>query len=508
MAYVAWFSEIILVLHITLIRSCLLVVLVVTWILLGNYLTMEEAAVINAEIDIRSAFTPFDYPSLTEVIQAIEKQLPEDRLKIVKQMRGPLLGLYKITSTNYELYKDKYITVRKVKLPVILRRKTPRVEGERIGTLVTIYDAFTGPAQQVPGTSFNEYFAQIPGAKVIKQTTPQFYKDTRILNGNRYLVIDFDKENVDLGESLHIGNFQFKINFYGQKRFCYLCQARHGAICPEKVKFQEMAAAREGKLTHKIYADSTLRKVNQLALAADVACTSGAGIGQIVNLIEQDPIKMDNIVILAGGNEIRQTDDEQMFQHQVNEAGKKLHQLSANRNITLVLPPTPRATLAEEVKYEVMKEVFGSLKSITVLELPTGVVPYEGIHPTTEGTAALIGLLEKHLEADLILAREYVSTDRNYSQVHSYFKFGCRTCDSRDYTPIMCGKCVEQSKAVDTSRLFALAKEIYERDNPPLDNDSDMKEIMKRGFLATTAINDENAEIGNAGKKAKVVNDV
>ena len=116
--------------------------------------------------------------------------------------------------------------------------------------------------------------------------------------------------------------------------------------------------------------------------------------------------------------------------------------------------------------------------------------------------------IEKHQEVRVVVEPDYIATDRNYSQVHSYYKFGCRTCSSREYTPSMCANCIELSKEVDTTGLFAIAKAIYERDNPPLETDTDMKEILKRGLPAGTTLTDENTQDGAAGKKVKVGNNV
>ena len=133
---------------------------------------MEEEVILTAEIDIQSHFSPFDFPTLPEVIKAIESQLPEDRLKIVKALRGPLLGLYKITSTDYNLYRDKKVSIRNIEIPVTLWKKQHRQTQERSGILVTIYDAFDGAAQKIPGDTFNRHFSQFDGVKFIRQVTP------------------------------------------------------------------------------------------------------------------------------------------------------------------------------------------------------------------------------------------------------------------------------------------------------------------------------------------------
>ena len=463
-----------------------------------------EEPVLNAEVDIRSNFSPFNFPTLTEVIQAIEKQLPEDRLKVVKQLRGPLLGLYRLTSTDYTRYEGKTLTIRGITIPIILRRKQARAETEKRGTLVTIYDAYEGRAQGIPGSEFNAVLATIEGVSFIRQTTPQFHKGTRILNGNRYVILDFDPEKVDLGEYIQIENFKFKLNYYGQQRYCYLCQAKHGSVCPEKEVFKQLMAEREGKISHKIYSDSTLRKANQLALAADIACTSGAGIGQIANLIAQDPDPISDIIIVAGANEMRHTDDQKQFQFQMTAAAKKLHDLSATRKIKLVLPTVPRQSIGDEVKYAVMKETMESLKSIDVIDLPQGLVEYEDIHPTQDGTAALVGLIQKSEELQLVLNYDHVTTHRNYLQVHSYYKVGCRTCDNKAYTTSMCADCYEASKATDTTRLVEIYKEIYEKDNPPLAVDYDMQDILKRGITVVAEPNDDAENDGEAAKKQRL----
>ena len=116
---------------------------------------MADDPVLNAEIDIRSYFSPFDFPKLVEVIRAVEQQLPADRLKVVKQLRGALLGLYRITSNDYTLYEGKSVTIRDVKIPIILRKKQTRPPQEKTGILVTVYDAYDGKTRQIPCASCN-----------------------------------------------------------------------------------------------------------------------------------------------------------------------------------------------------------------------------------------------------------------------------------------------------------------------------------------------------------------
>ena len=58
---------------------------------------------------------------------------------------------------------------------------------------------------------------------------------------------------------------------------------------------------------------------------------------------------------------------------------------------------------------------------------------------------------------------------------------------------------------MDISRIHEVAKEIYERANPPLENSVDMKDIMKRSLQSIATSNkDTDDNSGDAVKKAKL----
>ena len=66
---------------------------------------------------------------------------------------------------------------------------------------------------------------------------------------------------------------------------------KHAKPCPKRIRFKEMEMARLELVAtnkRKFYGDSTLRQVNQLALAHNVACMSGGGLGQLCNAIKLD----------------------------------------------------------------------------------------------------------------------------------------------------------------------------------------------------------------------------
>ena len=102
----------------------------------------EERRIIHVEVDVRGAFSPFNFPSLSEVIRSIEVGYSDVLSKVVNALRGPLLGLYTIEADNYEPYLNKTVKLRGVELPITPRYYKKRTQGRKDGILVTIYDAY------------------------------------------------------------------------------------------------------------------------------------------------------------------------------------------------------------------------------------------------------------------------------------------------------------------------------------------------------------------------------
>ena len=161
-----------------------------------------------------------------------------------------------------------------------------------------------------------------------------------MLNNNRFLVVTHDGDNntkLDLGTSIVIQGHKFNIVYEGMQKHCYLCNRKHGRECPKKVRFEFLKKMRKGKTDkRKIYSDSSLRQVNQLSLTSDVACMSGAGIGQLCNIIPLDN-KHEEVVIHAGNNEIAQSGSLNEFVYTVNKETEKLRALANDTKVTLIL---------------------------------------------------------------------------------------------------------------------------------------------------------------------------
>ena len=178
----------------------------------------------------------------------------------------------------------------------------------------------------------------------------------------------------------------------------------------------------------KIYSETSLRNINQLALTANVACTSGGGIGQIVNAVKVDVENQKKVLIFGGANEIKHIDNIPQYVYTIEKATEKLHGLALSKEVTVIMPTVPLETVEEVAKYEHMKEKLISLPSIKVRVVESR-IPYEGKHPTEKGSGDIIESIAYDLSDQLILQKDEVTTDRRYSFVQSCYKVGCRGCD-------------------------------------------------------------------------------
>ena len=131
------------------------------------------------------------------------------------------------------------------------------------GTLVTIYDAFDRPFRDIDGDEFDKYFLVKDGVEdIIKQTQPQFHKGTRVLNGNRYLVLKTrNDEQINVGSSLEIHGIKFNLMYEGMTKYCFLCSREHGRECPTKVRFEFLKKLRMGKTEKVIMEEKKSKRI-------------------------------------------------------------------------------------------------------------------------------------------------------------------------------------------------------------------------------------------------------
>ena len=178
----------------------------------------------------------------------------------------------------------------------------------------------SGPLKKIGNKIFDEVIGT--HGKVIKPTLYQFHKGTRILNGNRYCVIEDSAKkfprivqvtNPDTGKI-----FDVQVRYKGQEYLCKRCNVLHVGPCEElKAYYEAKDKRRDTAINKKILSDSTLRLVDQTGLKADVECAGGARIGHIANILRDDPfVDLDTtemVVVMGANNILDEEEDYDLF---------------------------------------------------------------------------------------------------------------------------------------------------------------------------------------------------
>ena len=155
------------------------------------------------QLSLRGDYTPFNLPTIEEVILGVDGAFPEDGGKIVQPFWGKEQGLFRIVLTTPVSDPQQHPVVlnnadgsQTSILPTARPLATPGRgmggggggSGDRSdGLLVTFRNANLGSRQSIP----NEYFDKVMGniGEVVK---PMFQRtrNTSTFNGNRLCVID------------------------------------------------------------------------------------------------------------------------------------------------------------------------------------------------------------------------------------------------------------------------------------------------------------------------------
>ena len=298
-----------------------------------------------------------------EVCAALQLQHGDDHHKAVQTFRGRNLGTFSIESTDMKRYVGTHLVIRgkEIQLEPIRKRKPNQPQQhyrknedrrrfhDPDGLKIRIFDAWKIHHRQIPHNAFNEYFEQI-GVEIIKPTQPERCREYRdVFNTNRFIVVKKKKDDgteVNFGERIVVAGVSFKLSYYGIQRYCGLCDRSHGWDCPTQIRNDFLRALRKGKTNKtKMYSDSTMRHVNQVALTADTACMTGGGISQLCNAIPFDDHRHEEVIINAGTNELNEENLHE-FVYTAQKTQEKLEKLAAEVKVTVVTNPDryPRAS--------------------------------------------------------------------------------------------------------------------------------------------------------------------
>ena len=410
-------------------------------------------------------------------------------------------------------YLDKNLVIRGHHIPLVpIRKRKPRHQQAKRGDQerrrffdpdgikIRIFDAWKLQHRTIPHSLFNEYFESI-GAEIIKPAQPESCREYReVSNTNRYIVVKKTRDDgseIDFGERISVSDTSFKLSYFGIQRYCGLCDKSHGWECPTQIHNDLLRTLRKGTTNKaKIYSDSTLRHVNQLALTTDTACMTGGGIAQLVNAIPYDD-PHEEVVIKAGTNELNEENLKE-FVYTVQKTEEKLEKLATDAKITVVLPSIPTDTPEQIIKGQFLTESISKIVSINVIALAE-VEMADFRHPSRKGTAAIINQI--HAKKPIVLSdcrSDDTTLPSKYRGVQTLFKVGCRGCDSLEFTRSLCNTCVENAKVLDTTEIEGRIRLLRDQMFPPVEtNEVQMNDIdnnNKRGLSDDDDVNDPNSK--------------
>ena len=424
---------------------------------------------------------PFRLPTKVDVAQAIFDHFKQEGILCIPVRKRPEV-IYKFIFREPVKAKGHEIEFEcsnmKLKFPMYTWKKPEDApqQGKREGTLLTFFQARRNKAGQIPPRCFDEKLKELNFETIIP-TRDQNIRFTRVLNGNRYTVIETPEDLKTIPEWLSVTHpstnetVQVGINYKGQERYCNYCDENHVGRCPRLQAIFEAKRAREemrkaAGITAKIYSDSTLRFADQLGLRADVCAMSGGGIGQVVQASLDDPETIDKntIVIVAGTNDmkVRNFPSNTEYARNVDISLTKLAEAATadpDKKIRLV---KQHPMLEGEVPADTrIRELYlhGRLDELAALKPNIEVIPvhYEVDdtgHPTDEGTYHILTTLsDSQLTTEpLIWNEEHVISDRVYAGVEDIFRYGCNGCHkfgaqidrSKHSNQLLCDECYDK----------------------------------------------------------------
>ena len=339
--------------------------------------------------------------------------------------------------------------------------------------LITLFQADTINFREVSHDDLYQKITEMGIGSMKKGITQQMYKDSDIPNGNLFFVLtDIDKDR-DIDRIPHAfeflkpgGQLRMWLNFRGKKRKCFFCNEMHDVThCPVKERVRLMEEERKQKLAGgngqfgvKTYGDSTVRHFCQKALASDVDAMSGGTTGNILNAIEVDEENMgiQNIVIVAGQNEMNPRHSKEEFLWMLRKKTERLVNLAEGKKVAVLAPPPqgfqdPECQIREFYFHDNLKAVTELSENVQIWKNPLPAYSNDdGRHPSQEDSIKLVKFLsDKVREAfgeELILdsaSDDLLSTKNFYREVNGLYKYGCAACSNRakNKWPLLCDDC-------------------------------------------------------------------
>ena len=404
-------------------------------------------------LNLRAAVTPFELPTVEQVVEAITTAFAGDERLPVLSYRGSGLGLYPVVLSRPVAEPTSHVawfpgsTDAGISVAFEENRTASREarSDRRPGTLVTFVQATLAGVK-------NEAFDAAMGAfgEVVKPTQPQNIRGQKVMNGNRYCVVDPGDKTIP--GTIKVLDIQTQkmvpvhLRYKGQQWCCRRCDANPIGPCEYLKKFYAARDARKAEqIRTKVVSDSTLRLAETVGLRADVLCMSRGGVGHLANAVRDDPAmpEMSVVSVITGGNDYigAKYESNNAFVFTVEKSVEKLKGIfgaTPDKSFTILYPQDDAAERAlppdSALIGRYLERELRSLASPTVAVVPIPVheVDTDGRgHPTVEGTMTILKGMDERLSEDLFFSAELATSRRPYAGVQGEYRFGCRTCAAK-----------------------------------------------------------------------------
>ena len=272
-------------------------------------------------LNLRTAFTPFELPTVEQVIQAITTAFAGDERLTVLPYQGSGLGLYRVVlsrpvadpTSQVEWFPGSTDASISIAFKENQTASREARSDRRPSTFVTFVQATLGALAGVKNKAFD--MAMGAFGEVVKPTQPRNIRGQKVMNGNRYCVVDPGDNTIpDTIKVLDINTQKMvpvHLRYKGQQWWCRRCDAYHIGPCEYLKKFYAARDAQKAEqIRTKVVSDSTLRLAETVGLRADVLCMSGGGgggggVGHLANAVRDDPAmpEMGVVAVITGGND-------------------------------------------------------------------------------------------------------------------------------------------------------------------------------------------------------------
>lgn len=444
-------------------------------------------------IDIRDHFNFYEAPDFTVFTAAVRKIFKADPKVIILKLTGIKAGVFKLISCgpptlNYVTFKRKNKDTgvdEDVQVP--LTTSGPGQPGQRSrdedDLLITIVKADVGSASDIEGPEFDSVLAEY--GELVVPTLAQKFKNTSFYNGNRYCVVNRkNTKHLKIPDRIDVGGMSFLLKYRGKEWMCSSCNKLHIGACPYLTAFYEQRAQKEKlKLTTAVVGDSALRYVENVGLNADVACMSGACVGQLATALEDNPLIEDfkNIIIAAGANDTKPKTsiDEYETLRRIDLSLNKVTALAERREqvnfvVLNTIPPdedgdvTPSEFVTRMYFNKRLDKISTSHDNIEHLQVHNYPEKWQYGHPTVKCTKKILKVMST-LQKDLILNEQFSTTENMYRGVDNLWLSGCTGCQSRGRFASggFCTTCLTKiDEDIDDKDLFIECRKFYYEEYP------------------------------------------